>query len=289
MKDLQHQFTYLIVAMFICILTTNGFNLVKYKSSTQNSFKRSFSMISSSVKLDKQSICIIGGGFGGIYTAVEIDKLLKKHDSPDVNIYVFDSKDKFVFLPLLYELAFGYAAVTEVSPKYDQLLAGTNIKFIQSNVIDVDPDSRTVTYSEIEPTTSEHMNDAKTMRYDQCVLAMGTQPRVTMIPGAEAHAIPFSRVTDVYELQTKLRGLIEDGSYDTEIKVNVIGAGYSGVEVAANAAEYIKKMNRIPVVNIIDRNSEIMHTPPPFNQASAKKYVRFNSLTITITNRFIIF
>ena len=256
--------------MLIIISTTNCFYVKTNAYKHQRLYERSFSMSSSAVKLDKQNICIIGGGFGGIYTAVEIDRLLKKHDSPDVNIYVFDPKEKFVFLPLLYELAFGYAALTEVSPMYDQLLADTNIKFIQSNVMNVDPNSRTITYSDTEP-TGEQSNEVKTMQYDQCVLAMGTQPRVTMIPGAQAHAIPFSRATDVYELQTKLRGLIEEGSYDTEIKVNVIGAGYSGVEVAANAAEYIKKMDRIPVVSIVDRNAEIMHTSPPFNQASAKK------------------
>ena len=258
----------------IYCFTTNGF--ITY---TQNKKygKNHRSLSCSSKELDKQNICIIGGGFGGLYTAIQIEKLLKKHDSPNVNIYLFDYNDKFTFRPLLYELAFGYAAVTEVSPRFDQLLQNTGIKYVQSNVLNINPDSRYIEYKEIEPTgrnKNEEASSLKSIQYDQCVISVGTQPRVTVIPGAEKHALTFYSVEDVYLLQNKLRSLIDSQSVinnSTTIKLTIIGAGYSGVEVAANAAEYIKKMNRIPLINLIDRNDKIMHTSPTHNQMTADK------------------
>jgi NADH:ubiquinone reductase (non-electrogenic) len=70
----------------------------------------------------KTNVCVVGGGFGGLYTAL---KLAKQKDMKNSNIYLFDSKDKFVFLPLLYELAVGSASILEactIDPKVFTLL-----------------------------------------------------------------------------------------------------------------------------------------------------------------------
>ena len=61
---------------------------------------------------ERQNVCIIGGGFGGLYTAIKLSQMKETKDK--LNIHLFDPKDKFVFLPLLYELAVGSASVVEV-------------------------------------------------------------------------------------------------------------------------------------------------------------------------------
>ena len=49
-------------------------------------------------------VVILGGGFGGLYTALRLAEFSKEQP---VEITLVDSKDKFVFLPLLYELTTG--------------------------------------------------------------------------------------------------------------------------------------------------------------------------------------
>ena len=120
----------------------------------------------------KSRICIIGGGFGGLYTALKLAELTTKRD--DIEITLIDSKDKFVYLPLLYELATGTASVVEVSPRYDTLLEGTKIKFIQSAVTDINLRNNEIRIAD---------NNYGTIKYDQVVIAVGAQPRLDMVNG----------------------------------------------------------------------------------------------------------
>lgn len=51
----------------------------------------------------RQRICVVGGGFGGLYTALRLQKLPWKGRKPLITLV--DKRDKFTFLPLLYEYA----------------------------------------------------------------------------------------------------------------------------------------------------------------------------------------
>lgn len=209
-------------------------------------------------------IAIVGGGFGGLYSALKLSKAAAKNNQIQPEIYLFDTKDKFVFLPLLYELAVGSASVLEVAPTYSNLLKGTSIKFIQGRVTSITDKSLAV------DTPSETVADAvDTTEYpfDQLVLASGAQPRVDTIPGAADHAVPFSRVEDAYRLKSRLR--ILSTSDLPVVRVVVIGGGYSGVEVATSVAESLGKDRA--VVSLVDRNTCVMHSSPLHNRLTAEK------------------
>ena len=53
----------------------------------------------------RERVLILGGGFGGLYTALRLSQLPKKSGSLAPIITLVDKRDKFVFTPLLYELA----------------------------------------------------------------------------------------------------------------------------------------------------------------------------------------
>ncbi len=84
------------------------------------------------------SICILGGGFGGLYTALALSKL-DWQDTPH-EIVLVDQRDRFVFAPLLYELVTGELQTWEIAPPYEELLANTGIRFCQSGVDSIDID-----------------------------------------------------------------------------------------------------------------------------------------------------
>ena len=130
-------------------------------------------------------VCIVGGGFGGLYTALKLSQRI-----PSSEITLIDPKDKFVFLPLLYELAVGTASVVEVAPRYENLLKGSKINFVQGVVKSI---------QENKVNIHQDLGDlveSKELEYDQLVIATGAQPRVGSIPGAAEHAMTFSRVED---------------------------------------------------------------------------------------------
>ncbi|MEL6260256.1 MAG: NAD(P)/FAD-dependent oxidoreductase [Cyanobacteria bacterium J06626_6] len=200
-----------------------------------------------------QSICILGGGFGGLYTALALSKLNWDDTQPD--IVLVDQRDRFVFAPLLYELVTGELQTWEIAPPYEELLANTGVRFHQSGVDSIDTDAQTVA-----------LTDGQRLTYDRIVLALGGETPMDMAPGVAEHAIPFRTLEDAYRLKERLRQL--EAADPDKIRVAVVGGGYSGVEIACKVAERLGEKGR---VRIVERAGSILQTSPDFNQAAAKK------------------
>lgn len=200
-----------------------------------------------------QSICILGGGFGGLYTALALSKL--NWDAAQPDIVLVDQRDRFVFAPLLYELVTGELQTWEIAPPYEELLANTGVRFHQSGVDSIDINGQTVA-----------LTDGQSLTYDRIVLALGGETPMDMAPGVAEHAIPFRTLEDAYRLKERLRQL-EDANPE-KIRVAIVGGGYSGVEIACKVAERLGDKGR---VRIVERAGSILQTSPKFNQEAAKK------------------
>ena len=87
--------------------------------------------------VSNQRVVILGGGFGGLYTALALSKLpWDKTAKPDITLV--DQRDRFLFAPLLYELVTDELQTWEIAPPYSELLAGTGIKFQRGDVASID-------------------------------------------------------------------------------------------------------------------------------------------------------
>ena len=215
-------------------------------------------------KSSSKSVVIIGGGFGGLYTALKLNEL-SKSKGKEICITLVDPKDKFVFLPLLYEFAIENAVIQEVGPSYQNLLENSNINFVQDTVDYIDTNTNEI-----------RLNSKKSVKFDQAVIAVGVQPRVDVIKGAKEFSIPFYRIEDAYKLRNLLKYL--KSSNQENIRVVIIGGGYSGVEIATNIAEYLGEHRA--KITIVHRNEEIMHTSPKFNREIAVKTL--NTLKVSL-------
>jgi NADH dehydrogenase len=199
------------------------------------------------------SICILGGGFGGLYTALALSKLNWEAEQPE--IVLVDQRDRFVFAPLLYELVTGELQTWEIAPPYEELLTNTGVRFHQSGVDAIDLSNQRV-----------KLADGTGLAFDRLVLALGGETPLDMAPGVAEHAIPFRTLEDAYRLQERLR-LLEASELD-KIRVAVVGGGYSGVEVACKVAERLGARGRIRIVELADK---ILQNSPKFNQEAAQK------------------
>lgn len=199
-------------------------------------------------------ICILGGGFGGLYTALRLSQLpWTKLEKPE--IVLVDQRDRFLFAPLLYELLTGELKTWEIAPPYTELLENTGIQFCQAEVESVDIEAKQV-----------HIKDAATaLSYDYLVLAMGGETPLDQVSGAAEFAIPFRTIADAYRLEERLR-LLESSA--DKIRVAVVGAGYSGVELACKLAERLGDRGRL---RLVEATSQILRTSPEFNRTTADK------------------
>ncbi|MBC7824552.1 MAG: NAD(P)/FAD-dependent oxidoreductase [Candidatus Parcubacteria bacterium] len=199
-------------------------------------------------------ICILGGGFGGLYTALRLSQLpWTKAEKPE--IVLVDQRDRFVFSPFLYELLTGELQSWEVAPPYEELLEGTGIRFCQKEVASIDIESKQVA-----------LQDGEVLTYDRLALAMGGETPLDLVPGAAEHALPFRTITDAYQLEEKLRQLEE--SPRDKIRIAIVGAGYSGVELACKLADRLGDRVRL---RLVEQGDQILRSSPTHNRDAADK------------------
>ncbi|HIK04736.1 MAG TPA: NAD(P)/FAD-dependent oxidoreductase [Trichormus sp. M33_DOE_039] len=199
-------------------------------------------------------IVILGGGFGGLYTALRLSQLpWESQQKPE--IVLIDQSDRFIFSPLLYELLTGELQTWEIAPPFAELLQGTGIRFYQAVASGIDIDQQRV-----------HLQDGPEIPYDRLVLALGGETPLDLVPGATSYAYPFRTINDVYRLEERLRILEESDA--EKIRVAIVGGGYSGVELACKLTDRLGDRGRFRLIEISD---QILRTSPEFNRESAKK------------------
>jgi demethylphylloquinone reductase len=199
-------------------------------------------------------ICILGGGFGGLHTALRLSQL-PWQSSQKPEIVLVDQSDRFLFSPLLYELLTGELQTWEIAPPFEELLQNTGVRFCQSNVSEIDIDEQKV-----------HLHNSQEIPYDRLVLALGGETPLDLVPGASSHAYPFRSVADAYNLEERLR-VLEESPAD-KIRIAIVGGGYSGVELACKLADRLKERGRFRLVELSD---QILRTSPEFNREAARK------------------
>ncbi|BAZ44737.1 FAD-dependent pyridine nucleotide-disulfide oxidoreductase [Chondrocystis sp. NIES-4102] len=208
---------------------------------------------------EKSRICIVGGGFGGLYTALRLSKFpWKNEERPEITL--IDKSDRFLFSPLLYELITEEMQSWEIAPPFAELLANTGVYFQQGCVSGIDLEAGQVS-----------LDNHQTIKYDHLVLSTGGKTPIEIVAGAKEYAIPFRTLEDAYRLQEKLRVL--EAANPDKIRVAIIGGGYSGVELACKLAARLGEKGRI---RIIEKGTQILQSSSEFNRETAIKALEKN-------------
>ena len=198
-------------------------------------------------------ICILGGGFGGLYTALRLSQLpWETNQAPE--IILIDQQDRFLFAPFLYELVTGEMQTWEIAPPFEELLAETGVRFHQGQVTAIALEEKQV-----------HLKSSVSLGYDKLVIAMGGKTSLPTVPGVRDYALPFRNLEDAYRLKERLR-LLEQSPAE-KIRIAIVGGGYSGVELACKLGERLGERGRL---RLIERGDTILKLSPEYNRKTAQ-------------------
>ena len=182
---------------------------------------------------------VLGGGFAGLYTALNLA-------NGGVKTTLVDERERFAFLPLLYDYACGAADADEVSAPFDDLCRVPNLTFKRASVESIDFDAKSAT-----------LDDGTRLEGEALVVALGREA-----PEAPATARPFYRLEDA----TFVRETV-GGWDDASKEIVVVGGGYTGVELACN----LKRKRPLDHVTLWDRGDALVPNAAPGNRAAAEK------------------
>jgi NADH dehydrogenase len=176
--------------------------------------------------MSKPKIVILGGGFGGIFTALEIG------GAADVTL-VNDS-DRFLFTPMLYEYLSGEVEEWHIAPRYSELLE-QDVHIVQSATTGIDLKSQTVSLA-----------NQQTLNYDVLVLALGGITNYVGVEGAEEFSKPFRKLEHAEDLRALMVAALDRIPPDMapedvrhELTFAVVGAGASGCELSTKMADLL--------------------------------------------------
>jgi NADH dehydrogenase len=175
----------------------------------------------------KPRIVIIGGGFAGLFTALELT------GSADVTLVV--DSDHFVFTPMLYEYFSGEVEAWHIGPHYKELL-DDNVRLITRAAINVDFGAQTIL-----------LDNDETLSYDVLVLAVGGVTNYAGVPGAEEFSLPFRKIEHADALRNLLVNALDHippemppQDVRRELTFALVGAGASGCELSTKMADLLK-------------------------------------------------
>jgi NADH:ubiquinone reductase (H+-translocating) len=186
----------------------------------------------------RERVVIVGAGFAGFHAARSLAKLVRD----DVEVVMINPTDYFLYLPLLPEVAGGILDPRRVSVP----LAGNvpGVRLILGAVDEVDLDARSVELTDPE-------GNRRTVLYDRLVLALGSVNKLLPIPGVAENAHGFRSIAEALYLRDHLVRQIElaDASddpaeRDARCTFVVVGAGYTGTEVAAQCQLFTRDAAR---------------------------------------------
>lgn len=173
-------------------------------------------------------ILIVGGGFGGIFTALGL--------AGEGEVTLVGTEDHFLFTPMLYEYLSGEVEAWHIAPRYKELL-DDSVRFIRGEVTDVDLEAREATIA----------GRSRRVGYDVLVLAVGGITNYAGVEGAEEHAMPFRKLADADALRRRMVEALDGVPPDADpqdvrraLTFAVVGAGASGVELSTKMADLLR-------------------------------------------------
>lgn len=212
-------------------------------------------------KNGKRRVVILGGGFGGAYCAQRLEKLLPA----DCEVLLIDPHNYFVFTPLLVEAGTGSLQPRHAVVPIRSFLRKT--RFLAAMAEEVDLQLKTVKAK----ATADDVEWS--IEYDHLVLALGSVTNLPPVPGLKEFAFEMKNLRQAIALRDRAIQMLELASATSDadqrkemLHFVVVGANFTGVEVAGEFQDYLKNATRhYPGLNadeihvtIVDRNEKVL-------------------------------
>ena len=183
----------------------------------------------------KTRVLILGGGFGGLYAALQFEK----RRDPRFDVTVVNRENFFLFTPMLHEIAASDLDLTNIVNPVRKMLR--HVTFFCGDVDKIDLERKRVTVSH---GFDRHSHE---LEYDHLVLGLGSVTNFFNLPGVAERALTMKSLGDAIQLRNRLIAHLEEA--DTEcaraerpplLTFVVAGGGFAGVETIASINDFLR-------------------------------------------------
>lgn len=184
-------------------------------------------------------VLILGGGFGGLYTALELEKRLG--GDANVEITLVNRDNFFLFTPMLHEVAASDLDSSTIVNPIRKMLRKT--QFFAGEIQAIDMARKRVTVFHGIDGTHPHE-----LAYDHLVLALGSVTNFYGIPGLAELGLTMKTLSDAVYLRNRLIEHLEEADFECStvppeqlLTFVAAGGGFAGVETIAAINDFLRE------------------------------------------------
>jgi NADH dehydrogenase len=186
----------------------------------------------------KKRIVILGGGFGGVYAALHLEKLLVQMD--EVKISLVSRDNFFLFTPMLHEIAASDLEITNIVNPLRKLLR--KVEVVVGDVDRIDLPNKRVSISQ------GYRKRSLQLDYDHLVIALGSVTNFYGLPGLADLAVSMKSLRDAIQLRAQVIRHLEEANSECDpadrqslLTFMVAGGGFAGVETVAALNDFVRE------------------------------------------------
>jgi NADH:ubiquinone reductase (H+-translocating) len=197
------------------------------------------SMIARVTRRPRQKrIVILGGGFGGVYAAIHLEKLLVRESAVEICLVSHDNF--FLFTPMLHEIAASDLEMTNIVNPLRKLLRKVEVSV--GDVHEIDMGAKRISISR------GFRNHSQQIGYDYLVIALGSVTNFYNLPGFAELAVPMKSLPDAIRLRAQILRHLEEANSECSradrhslLTFIVAGGGFAGVEMVAALNDFVRE------------------------------------------------
>jgi NADH:quinone reductase (non-electrogenic) len=177
-------------------------------------------------------IIILGAGYGGIFLATNIARYMKEKIG---EVILVDRNPYHQLLQEIHLVAAGFRTANDVKIPILRLIEGMNIKFIQSTVKQIKPDTNLVVL------------ESTKIHYDILIICLGASTKYFNIKGAEENSLPLRSITDASLIYDRISSIVNS---DKKESVVIVGGGATGVSLGGALSDFINESKKSDFVSV---------------------------------------
>ncbi len=204
-------------------------------------------------------IVVVGGGAGGLELATRLGRSLGKRQKAKVTLV--DANLTHIWKPLLHEVAAGSLNSTDNELNYVAQAKWNHFDFQIGKFSAIDRQAKTIELSATLDEEGYQLVPARSLSYDTLVIAVGSLTNDFGTKGAAEHCIFLDSPQHALNFHRRLLGEYlsahAKGNDDNKVNIAIVGAGATGVELAAELRSASQQLSAYGLDNIQPGNMSI--------------------------------
>ncbi len=180
-------------------------------------------------------LVILGGGFGGVYAALSLEKIFRRDDN--IEVVLLSNENFLLFTPMLPEVPSSSIEAKHIISPLRAFFR--KVKFQNSEVRAIDLERRTVVVSHCPAC------EQRELEFECLVLALGSVTNFYGLPGVAENALPMKTLSDAMALRNHVIHVFEHADLEDDPRIRkamltfvVAGGGFAGTETVAELHDF---------------------------------------------------